>query len=60
MQQVEFEALTGKKVSAEQYAEIEKVYMAAYAMDKQEFCAAWKAGEMLRSEEHTSELQSQR
>lgn len=47
MQQVEFEALTGKKVSAEQYAEIEKVYMAAYAMDKQEFCAAWKAGETL-------------
>lgn len=46
MQQTEFEALTGKKVSAEEYAEIEKVYMAADGMDKQEFCAAWKAGKM--------------
>lgn len=46
MQQVEFEALTGKKVSAEEYAEIEKVYMAVDGMDKQEFCAAWKAGKL--------------
>ena len=44
MQQKEFEALTGKKVTAEEYADIEKVYMAAYGMDKQEFCAAWNAG----------------
>lgn len=41
MLQKEFEALTGKKVTAEEYAEIEKVYMAASGMDKQEFCAAW-------------------
>lgn len=46
MQQKEFEALTGKTVSAAEYAEIEKVYMAADGMDKQEFCAAWKAGKM--------------
>ena len=46
MQQVEFEALTGKKVTAEEYAEIEKVYMAVYGMDKQEFCAAWKEGKL--------------
>ena len=42
MQQVEFEALTGKKVTAEEYAEIEKVYMAVDGMEKAEFCAAWK------------------
>ena len=46
MQQKEFEALTGKKVTAEEYADIEKVYMAAYGMDKQEFCAAWSAGKL--------------
>ena len=41
MLQKEFEALTGKKVTAEEYAEIEKVYMAIDNMDKEEFCAAW-------------------
>lgn len=46
MLQKEFEALTGKKVTAEEYAEIEKVYMAASGMDKQEFCAAWNAGKL--------------
>ena len=46
MLQKEFEALTGKKVTAEEYAEIEKVYMAACGMDKQEFCAAWNAGKL--------------
>ena len=44
MQQKEFEALTGKKVTTEEYADIEKIYMAIENMDKQEFCAAWKAG----------------
>lgn len=42
----EFESLTGLKVTAEEYADIEKVYMAAYGMDKQEFCAAWKDGKL--------------
>ena len=41
MQQKEFEALTGKTVTAEEYADIERVYMAIDGMDKQEFCAAW-------------------
>ena len=41
MQQKEFEALTGKKVTAEEYADIEKVYMAIDGMDKETFCAAW-------------------
>ena len=41
MQQKEFEALTGKTVTAEEYAEIERVYMAVDGMDNQEFCAAW-------------------
>lgn len=56
MLQKEFEALTGKKVTAEEYAEIEKVYMAASGMDKQEFCAAWNeqkfgyiVGELVKS-----------
>lgn len=46
MLQKEFEALTGKKVTAAEYAEIEKVYMAASGMDKQEFCTAWNAGKL--------------
>lgn len=41
MLQKEFEALTGKKVTAAEYAEIEKVYMAIDNMDKEEFCVAW-------------------
>lgn len=41
MQQKEFEALTGKTVTAEEYADIEKVYMAIDGMDKETFCAAW-------------------
>lgn len=41
MLQKEFEALTGKKVTAEEYAEIEKVYMAIDNMDKKDFCSAW-------------------
>lgn len=44
MLQKEFEALTGKKVTAEEYAEIEKVYMAIDNMDKEEFCAACGKG----------------
>lgn len=45
MQQKEFETLTGVKVSAEDYADIEKVYM-AISMDKEEFCVAWRAGKL--------------
>ena len=41
MLQKEFEALTGKKVTAEEYAKIEKVYMAIGNMDKKDFCSAW-------------------
>ena len=42
MQQKEFEALMGKKVTAEEYADIEKVYMAIDGMDKETFCATLK------------------
>ena len=56
MLQKEFEALTGKKVTAEEYTEIEKVYMAIDNMDKEEFCAAWNeqkfgyiVGELVKS-----------
>lgn len=56
MLQKEFEALTGKKVTAEEYVEIEKVYMAIDNMDKEEFCAAWNeqkfayiVGELVKS-----------
>ncbi|WP_373172699.1 hypothetical protein [Prevotella merdae] len=56
MLQKEFEALTGKKVTAEEYADIEKVYMAIDNMDKEEFCAAWNeqkfgyiVGELVKS-----------
>ena len=56
MLQKEFEALTGKKVTAAEYAEIEKVYMAIDNMDKEEFCAAWNeqkfgyiVGELVKS-----------
>lgn len=41
MLQKEFESLTGKKLTAEEYAYIEKIYMYV-DMDKQDFCAAVK------------------
>lgn len=37
----EFEQRTGLKVTAAEYAEIEKTYMAAGEMDKDRFCACW-------------------
>ncbi len=46
MQQKEFEALTGAKVSAEEYAKIERVYMSIDGMEKEEFCSAWKRGDL--------------
>lgn len=42
MTQKEFENRTGLTVSADEYAGIEAVYMAAGEMDKDVFCAEWK------------------
>ncbi|WP_302283812.1 hypothetical protein [Alistipes shahii] len=42
MTKQEFEARTGLKVSSEDYARIEKMYMAAGNMDKDMFCAEYK------------------
>ena len=54
----EFETLTGKKVTAEEYADIEKVYMATGNMDKQTFCGLWKKNDLfsiaLEMERHLS------
>lgn len=41
MQKKEFEERTGLTVSAEEYAKIEAVYMAAGEMGKDAFCAEW-------------------
>lgn len=46
MQQKEFETLTGKTITAEEYEEIENAYMALPGMTKQEFCEKWAAGEL--------------
>ncbi|MDE6497109.1 MAG: hypothetical protein K2L21_00425 [Muribaculaceae bacterium] len=40
MTQQEFEQLTGMKVTAEQYKEVERAYMVSN-LSKQEFCAEW-------------------
>lgn len=42
MTRKEFEDRTGMKVSEEEYAEIEEVYMQAEDMDKDKFCYLWK------------------
>lgn len=42
MTKQEFEARTGLKVSSEDYARIEKMYMAAGNMDKDMFCTEYK------------------
>lgn len=42
MTKQEFEARTGLKVNSEDYARIEKMYMAAGNMDKDMFCAEYK------------------
>lgn len=42
MQQKEFEDLTWEKVSGEDYAGIEAMYMAAGEMPKEEFCEHWR------------------
>ena len=41
MTQKEFETLTGKEVTAEEYQNIEAVYMADKDMDKVAFCEMW-------------------
>ncbi len=46
MQQKEFEMLTGKTVTAEEYEKIENAYMALPDMDKHDFCEKWAAGEL--------------
>lgn len=38
----EFEALYGAKVTPEEYAEIEQIYLNAGEMDKEQFCKAYK------------------
>lgn len=42
MTQKEFEDRTGLKVDAAEYAAIEKMYMTAGDMDKDEFCKRWR------------------
>lgn len=42
MTQKEFEERTGLKTDAEEYAAIERMYMAAGDMDKDEFCKRWR------------------
>lgn len=42
MTKQEFEERTGLKTDAEEYAEIEKMSMAAGDMDKDEFCRRWR------------------
>lgn len=42
MTQKEFEERTGLKTDVEEYAAIEKMYMAAGDMDKDEFCKRWR------------------
>ena len=45
MLQKEFEALTGRQSSAEEFKEVNRIYMAAENMDKQAFCRAWTEGD---------------
>lgn len=42
MTQKEFEERTGLKTDAEEYAAIERMYMVAGNMDKDEFCKRWR------------------
>lgn len=41
MTQQEFQDLTGRKVTADEYRNIEKMYYAVPNMDKHEFCKRW-------------------
>lgn len=42
MTQKEFEERTGLKTGVEEYVSIERMYMAAGNMDKDEFCRCWR------------------
>lgn len=42
MTQQEFQDLTGRKVTAEEFRSIEKMYYAVPNMDKHEFCKRWR------------------
>lgn len=42
MTQKEFEERTGLKTGADEYADIERMYMAAGEMDKDDFCRCWR------------------
>lgn len=42
MTQKEFEERTGLKTDMEEYVSIERMYMAAENMDKDEFCRCWR------------------
>ncbi|TGG39217.1 hypothetical protein EZ315_00250 [Duncaniella freteri] len=42
MTQKEFEERTGLKTDAEEYAAIERMYMSAGSMGKDEFCKRWR------------------
>lgn len=46
MTQQQFEAHTGKQVSADVWADIVAVYNATDHMDEQEFCTAWSEGRL--------------
>ncbi len=42
MTKQEFEERTGAKVTKEEYAEIEQIYLNSRNMDKDDFCRNWK------------------
>lgn len=50
MQQHEFEVLTGKSVSTEAYAKIERIYRGAPNIDKDQFCREYKVFRLGESE----------
>lgn len=71
MQKEEFEERTGWKVSASEYATVERAYMLAGEMDKDAFCRHWKEcgknplvvamiAEGLKREEREARLEKER
>lgn len=57
MTQTEFEQRVKKSVTAEEYAEIEKIYMSC-PLDKDEFCMSWKNKKDLIVDSLYDELES--
>ncbi len=47
MTKQEFETLTGMTTTIEEFERANKMYMNAWAMDKQEFCELWRKGDFL-------------